>query len=314
MHGKIDESGTLRVDNTILRSVATCDTQAIIRHVLGYTSIDESRYFASGRAGHAARAEWHRTRGDVTKAMLVFDAEYKDWAEANIEPDDRLSWSNVRRCTERWLRKHTPESFPLVPVQVEQTLETPLTEDGSIVYVLKMDLLGEDAMDQSLWVCDTKTTGRITMDWKKAFRNDSQLTGYVWGAQQIFQKPVVGAYIDAVEYARLPSATNRKCKEHGVLYSECGDQHATSEVFAVQRTPEQLRQWRTATAIPLARRYRALCEAFADTANIQKAVQQGTATGACPWCFANEFCGISRPVDGLATMFQLDRWDPKEVA
>jgi len=53
----------------------------------------------------------------------------------------------------------------------------------------------------------------------------------------------VGAYINAIEFSRLPSS-DRRCTVHAVAYSECGHLHANSDLLIVERTPAEIEEWK----------------------------------------------------------------------
>jgi hypothetical protein len=174
-----------------------------------------------------------------------------------------------------------------------------------------LDAVVQGRHDGALYVLDHKTTGRLTPTWSEKFRNDSQMSGYVWAAQQTLGMPVVGVYINAIEYSQLPSAP-RKCRTHGVEYAECGPLHARSELLIYTRSPEQLETWRQ-NAVALARTYRTLLYRFGDAPlaeALTKPLMTGTFTNACSWCDFAKFCSAGRPQHYVDSMLIRSPWQP----
>src|SRR6266850_8382112 len=86
----------VRVDNSILRIVAECSTQVLIRYHHGYTSSEDRAELRAGSALHAALAAYldpippilpdDETASDrqSVSPMAVFTREYRKWAEDNV--------------------------------------------------------------------------------------------------------------------------------------------------------------------------------------------------------------------------------------
>ena len=124
--------------------------------------------------------------------------------------------------------------------------------------------------------------------------------------------PLTGTFLNVQELAKLPSDPTRKCKEHGVVYAECGTLHAKSEIAIVTRTPTAIEQWRR-TAINLGRKYRELLK-YSSLEHIDKVRMQGTVNNSCRWCQFSEWCYNERSAAFAAANFQHDPWEPKERA
>lgn len=156
------------------------------------------------------------------------------------------------------------------------------------------------------------TTGRLTPYWTAKFRNDSQMSGYVWAAQQTIGQRVAGVYINAVEFSSLPNST-RKCAKHGATFEECGRHHANSQMLVYTRSAEQLDEWR-ASAIELARKYRELLRMHARGEDVLTNTRtRGTFHNACGFCSFNEFCAAGRPKHYVSTMLTYKPWRPFEM-
>jgi hypothetical protein len=135
------------------------------------------------------------------------------------------------------------------------------------------------------------------------------MTGYVWAATRTLGQPVVGVFINGIEYSKLPSDPVRKCRTHGVPYLECGPQHMRSELLIYTRTPDQLEQWRM-DAIRLARKYRELCRHPQDLTAVS---MQGTFHDACGFCNFSRFCDAGRPSHYINAMLVKQPWRPFEI-
>ena len=114
-----------------------------------------------------------------------------------------------------------------------------------------MDVVGEYL--GGYVVVDHKTTGFINAMWTDQWAMDGQVTGYIWAARQLLRdKPVMGAFINGVQFSKLPNDGTRKCKDHGVKYAECGPMHAKWEVVGLlERNAVMVENW-LAEAVPMA--------------------------------------------------------------
>lgn len=293
------------VDNSILATVAKCDTRAAVRHVLGLTTPDEHAELNAGKAVHTALAAWAFGVTEPSPLTLL-EQEYREWADANVAADHRLAFGNVRNIVADWLETHPVAKFPVRVRHVEVPIQVMLTPDVTFVGVL--DALGEDDEGRS-WVVEHKTTGRITADWKSQWRLDSQVTGYVWAASAWLGKPVTGAYINGIQLSKLPTSA-KKCPKHGVAYYECAPRHAEHEIVPVGRTPAVVDAWR-ATAMHLAERYRTLKQVVTNVDDVRQVAMQGAFNNSCRWCPFQDFCETGRR---QASMLVSSPWSPVEHA
>jgi hypothetical protein len=228
--------GKFRIDGSALKAGYKCSTQATLRYGWGLTAKAEKAALLAGTAFHKAAAE-HLLGVELSQALWHFDTIYKDWAQVNVAADDKLAWMNTRLITQKWIEAHPLESegavrgWPFAVTHVEVPFEVPLTEvDGvEVLFVGRMDVAGEYL--GGYVVVDHKTTGFINAMWTDQWGMDGQVTGYIWAARQLLRdKPVVGAFINGVQFSKLPNDGARKCKDHGVKYAECGPMHAKWEV------------------------------------------------------------------------------------
>lgn len=314
-------SDPIYVDNTLLSSVATCTTKAVIRHIYGYTSKEESAALFAGTVAHEALALFFK--GGTAKASRIhFKKRYKAWAEENVDESDkyqkRLSYRNVAKILRYWMDAHPMGSatFTVDPGAVEVGLQFPLTKNGDVIFYGRLDA-GPVEMKQGrdLYILDHKTTGRIQNVEK--YRMDSGPTGYVWGTQQHTSRPIMGAIINAIEFSQLPGLDDptRKCvkPEHGkVPYEECQHLHVNTALVVTQRTPEQIKAWKR-SALHLAGRFQVMKELYESPDELAKAPMEGTFTGACTYCEFKDFCRVGRPTNMLDSMLRHEPWKPYET-
>lgn len=302
---------TLALDNTILRTTARCSTEVTLRHVHGLTSEEDSAALAAGTAAHEALAVC--MRGGVG-GLGVFDSLYRQYSHEHKLSQDprlqRLSWENTRAVLARWFEVRPAHTWPFVaiPELVEVAFELPLDDAGDFVFTGRLDAIVRDKAHGQLYVLDHKTTGRIDSGWAGAFRLDSQMSGYVWAAQETLGERVAGVYINGIEFAKLPSS-DRKCKDHGVQYAECSAEHAKFELLQFDRSPDQLATWRQ-TALQLANKFANLKENFGERESLTTVPHEGTFHGACRYCQFSEFCAAGRPVNSLDALFIHRPWTP----
>src|SRR5437667_11726523 len=111
----MNNSTPLFVDNSLLSSV-DCSTDLAMRHIHGYTSLDERAPVKAGSATHHALDSWFTIK-DKLKAMAIFEEHYRDFADENIEdPEDRLTWENTSAILEAWLDTRGVESVKGVAI------------------------------------------------------------------------------------------------------------------------------------------------------------------------------------------------------
>jgi hypothetical protein len=249
-----DVESPLYIDNSTLRALAGCDLEAVLRYGWDYATRDERAMLLQGNAGHEALASYLRrdaviNPGDAndvldvtTTALYRYRELYEQWSDENLSPDDRLTYQNTARILEAWFDQHPHDALPFSfpgPEFVEIGFAYPLTKDGDIVFCGRMDGLPVDRTSGLTALLEHKFTGNISADWLKTFKLDSQLSGYLWAAQQhLGDANVLGAYLNVLETRMVPGS-DRKCKEHGVAFSECGLQHVKYVLTFIERTPEE---------------------------------------------------------------------------
>ena len=318
-------SEPLFIDNSTMKAMARCSTEALVRYGLDYAAREERAPLRAGSAAHRAMETYYKGEPNfdfdgtpylfnnpIQAALAIFELEYAEWAEENVSPDDRLSYANTSKILAYWFDRHPIKSLPfkIMPELVEVGFCLPLADE--VYFVGRMDSIVEDlsASMPAWYVEDHKFTGRINPTFVKALRLDSQLSGYIYAAQQHTNKSVVGAYINAVEFSKLPSDPTRKCSKHGVLYSECGEIHTNYELIGpITRSESQIEAWKD-TAIKLAREYRKLVRSYPTLEHVELVPQEGMFHQACAFCGFYDFCSVGRPLNLVDSLLVLEPWRP----
>lgn len=338
-------NGQVYVDNSLLRTVQ-CETRVAARHGWGYTSAEEAIAAFCGQCVHETLAA-HLKGEPIEHCLKLLELMYRGYSDQHIPLDRRhrfyrLRWENVNAIIHEWLVRNPKSTLPfgVNPKLVEVGFQVPLNDEcvcghgerhhrrggcqwrdkcgcdaflHAFIFYGRYDALVTAEHDNSLYVLDHKTTGRLTPYKVDEYRSDSQMSGYVWAARQTTGQPVVGIYINAIELSVLPSDPVRKCKgnkfNHGVPYSECGPLHMESQMLCYTRSGEQLNQWRR-TAIALARRYRDIVAKAPTKEDVGNLLTEGAFYGACLFCDFKDWCGAGRPLNYVDSMLVYSPWRP----
>ncbi len=315
--------GKFRVDSSALKSGYKCTTAATLRYIWGLVSKSERANLLAGTALHKA-LEVHL--GGGAGALEAFDEVYKTWASQNVAADDKLSWQNTRLITQKWIEAHhityetgVVQGWPFTirgPEHIEIGFELPLTtaEDGTEILLLgRLDVLGD--YQGGYVVVDHKSTGFINQQWFDQWPMDCSIDAYVWAARQLLDKPVLGAFINGVQFSKLPSDGTRKCKDHGTKYSECGPMHAKWELVGLyERNEAMLAGWK-ADADQMAQ---GLYKIYSLVGNdidsyLDQLQQEGKFTGECRWCeYKKAVCEIGRRAGVARAQLEFAPWNPLE--
>lgn len=328
-HGQRLADGRILVDNTLLAAEAKCQTAATVRHIYERGTADESVTLVSGQAIHKAQEVYFKG-GSAAQALWAFEAFYRPWWERASQLEDvirllggdakvasdRRSYENVRMVLTQWFATHDKASIPFTadPTSVEASFEVPLIADEGIWYTGTPDIGEVTTFDGATWAVDHKSTGRITNEWKRNFRTSGQVSGYLWGLQQVRQKAYTGMFINAIELTKVPTST-RRCSDHGVPYAECGVLHCQSDLLPIGRTPDELERW-LQTARMLARRYVGRLDTIRQhpelsvTQVVGGVAQEGKVTGACGYCEHYDWCGSGQAEWLFEARYVRKVWDP----
>lgn len=313
----------LWIDNSTFNATASCDTRALLRYVHGWTSQDDSLALRAGTAIHTCLEVYFKT-GDRKEALKAFRANYEEWAAANVPIDGwpvKYAFENIRDILKTWMRRHPLEQEPykVFPDLVEVGFSFILDEAEQIYFYGRYDAIVEEKASGQLYVLDHKSTGQITSDWAHAFKLSTQMTGYVWAAQQLLGgKRVSGAIINGIQVSKLPDIKHKlngevyKCREHGVGIDECRLTHTKESLAITQRDPHEIDVWKR-DAVRLAKKYRRLAAKYPTVESVSEAPQQGKFSGACRFCDFKAYCEVGRPAEIIGTMLKNEPWRAYEV-
>ena len=101
----------LCIDNSTLKAVARCSTEAMVRYVLHWTTADDRAALRAGTAFHKAM-EVHFQGQPAEASLKAFTDDYAEWGEANVATTDRLHPTNLVRILNHWLETHAVRSLP----------------------------------------------------------------------------------------------------------------------------------------------------------------------------------------------------------
>jgi len=297
------------VDNTILKSVAVCHTQAALQHVLGLTTSEDAKQLLAGQYAHETLAWWLCKR-PIEEALGRLKP-YKEWCEGKVPEDDPLAYRNVRKIMRSWLKQHPLETWQLIvkPEEVEVPLSAVLLpkegKRGRVVMVALLDALAKRRTGGRYSV-DHKTTRNVNEYFTDEQEDSAQFSGQLWLAAQ-HDVRLAGIFINAIEFWKVPSSS-RRCTQHGTTYEECGLQHLKHKLFCITRTPHEIKTWEV-TARGLVQEFLQLREQVKTVEDVRKLPMQGRFTRACRNCSFRDFCRMGRPL-GSAKSFLHRPWDP----
>lgn len=290
------DTGILYVDNTILSTLAQCETQAMLRY--GYfvaPENDSSAPMLAGIAVHKA-LEIHYLGGTLDEATSALFDSYYDYATANIAEGDRLCYSNVVEIVRSWIWHHPLDKLPYTvdPDYVEMAFSQNLTDD--IVFVGRIDACATRTDGAGFYLIDTKSTGRIDIRFKSQFNLSTQLSGYIWALEKYLCYPVTGAYINVVDMRLVPNNAKRKCTSHKCFYADCGYLHMSHQLLGpFYRSPAAIKTWKR-NAIRLARQWQTLLDRNLSSLDMIARVPQSGMFKyqTCSLCAYQDFCRQDR--------------------
>ncbi|WP_413935978.1 PD-(D/E)XK nuclease family protein [Nitrospira sp. BLG_1] len=314
----LGSDGIFRVDASALRAWMSCSTQAWLRYARGLTTKGEKAALLAGTAGHAALEAYFRSDGDAKAGRAAFDEVYKAWATQNVAGDDRLAHQNVSIIMRRWFEAHERKGggkyanlpWTVVPEYVEVPFELELAE--GIHLIGKIDLLPQ--YNNGFVVVETKTTGSINSWWTAQWKLAAQLTTYLWAARQCIQERVLGVFVNAIEFGKIPSDPSRRCKTHGKKYAECGELHAKWEVLGLYERPgRMIEEWHQ-EAVQAATKMRAVFEEADSIEDVQRLSQEGMFNGSCRGCeYAEGVCDLGRQPHMIEANLVEEWWNPLQA-
>lgn len=296
-------------DNSILTNVAKCDAWAVAANVLGLRGKEEKIAADMGSVFHSA-VEQHFKGNNREKVMEVFNMEYdKIIPVGQVLEEARFAKPNLTKIMERFIAVKPMSVFPFDVIETERVKGMPLDPAGEFIFWVKRDALVRDQANGAVLPLDHKTTKKITDWWAKKFRLASQLTGYMWFTSEEQGVPVQECFVNGVELGLLPTST-KKCKAHGVPYSECSAEHAVFQLLRYGRSEEQIDRWKK-DALILARRFAVLKSVFEGHLELLPQVSRnGSFNESCVFCEFKEWCRRGFRQADAEQFVVYDPWEP----
>lgn len=281
----------LTVSNSVLAATAKCDTEAYLKFHKGLAAKEQVAQLHAGTAIHEALAGHFRGLSKI-HCLAEFAAAYQG---TEAYEDTPYAFGSVMRILDKWLSENPLASLPFEVVTVEERVKVPFAP--GVEFSVKLDALVKSKIDGGLYVVDHKTTAHLTDYWLAKYELDSQMTGYLWAVNELYREKglvVQGAVINAIEIKHIPNS-NRKCRDHGVEYFECGLHHLKTRFFGpILRSPEQIENWKR-NAEELTDSYTQLT----GYSNLSGVRQQGMFSNSCSFCDFKPFCLAGRPEEQI---------------
>lgn len=298
----------INVDNTLLCDVAKCDALALVRHGFGLTSREPKIAAEVGNIFHSALEAYFLGREQST-IEEIFNNEYaRVFPTGQQAQEARFAYENLLIILKRYIEINPLSRLPFEVVEAEQIVGATLESD--IMFWAKRDLLVRDKMSGIYAPLDHKTTGKINAFWLAKYKYSSQMTGYVWITQELFNQPLRDCYINAIELALVPSS-NKRCKLHGVNYNECGKEHIAFNLLIYSRTMEQIIAWKR-DAIILSRQFEKLRKTFNSLEAIPYARRNGVFSNSCDFCEFKCWCVRNFSINMKDAFVIESKWQPWE--
>ncbi|AEJ44404.1 PD-(D/E)XK nuclease family protein [Alicyclobacillus acidocaldarius] len=205
-----------------------------------------------GSAWHRGLELWQRGEVDEDGAVRT-GLETLDWIRPESEEERyKLQLERIRtECMIRFAVRHfKPRRLVAVEREFEIPILNPATGHKSRKYALggKIDGICEDEHG-NLWILENKTTASIEQ-FKQSYGMSQQLTLYVYAASRVFDRPIAGAIVRAVQKSRMePKRRNGEVVETWedfrdrllAEYESNPDKYLSED--EVIRAPEQIKQF-----------------------------------------------------------------------
>lgn len=318
------ETDTLYVDNTTLTTYKSCKTLAMVTY--GYNLQPPDVHNTPMQAGIALHhgVETYYLTQDIEAAVDAFVHNYRDHdRNAIADSNDRYSMVNLIKALTSWEERNKPITWEYIihPDLVEIPFEVLLNpNDPTIRFVGRLDALveGKKLPDQPdrrpvRFVLDNKSTGQNITVFNRQFIMSSQLSGYIYAAQQTYgdQFDINAAYIMVIS-TQTPPSSNARCARHGAKYTECGYLHPPhGPIGPFFRSPGQIEEWRV-NAYNLAIQWRDALRRQIDKRDLAGVLMDGMFQyGQCNTCSLLDFCRAGRPAH---YGFEYREWLPGDLA
>jgi PD-(D/E)XK nuclease superfamily len=316
------------VDNTILSTVAKCDTLAYVIHGLDVVPRAQDLALEAGKAAHAGLATWMvggMDRDAVPKAMAAIKAAYEPAVaayEARVEkavPEgDRFYPPWVYAVMRQWFMEYSGKfPFKLVGDVVERPVVASLgtlKDERPLVMAARLDARVRKFASGGRFNLDHKTTRKVTDWWKDKQKVSSQFSGQLWIAEHQGER-LEGVVLNVIEIPEKHKS-DAVCKLHKVSYQECSIRHAGWDFVIITPHRNEVVQWERA-ARHLAERYMRLKRKAEREGwdGIPSVRMQGRFNESCIFCPLRQWCWDGRPTKraNVKALFRHRVWNPLDV-
>lgn len=230
------------IDNSMRKDLVKCQKSAHYRYELGLQSKQAKRVdLVAGKAfaaGIEAARKAYFGEGHYAPAQVGVNALFVSYGSFVPPKESNKTAERMAGALLAYLEKYPLESEKLVPFRLpngklalefyfEHPIGIPHPDDGKeLHYCGNFDMLAIDE-NADLWVVDEKTTSSMGDKWANQWPLDSQLTGYVWGAQRLLDQlglphKVKGAIVNGIAIKKYDY--------------DCGR-------FSVYREPWEVERW-----------------------------------------------------------------------
>lgn len=250
----------------------------------------------------------------------TFRDAYKPFSDAYVLSDDRLHLSNLERVFEAFTAQCvlSEQPFEVVvrsgEIQSEHQLFAQLERQPWRYNTQHddMDYLDVVVSDKSDGIVRNKDTGDLySLEWKStgSWLGDDTMNKYLLDDQVTTHTHVCrengydvkGVLMFIVQFSKMPTPgfTSPKkgepkplqCKTHHIAIQDCWPSHLRFQRFFVDRSPEQIEQWKR-EAEREAYRYADAVEKYKEAGSFHAAQtpMEGLFNGTCQNCYLKNFC------------------------
>lgn len=271
----------------------------------------------AGQAAHLAWEQWLLGQPPQVVQQTFRDA-YKPFSDAFVLSDDRLHLSNLERVFEAFTAQCvlSEQPFEVVvranEIQAEKQLFASLNGTGDSFGEREREGYDTVISDKSDGIVRNKDTGDLySLEWKStgAWLGDDTMSKYLLDDQVTTHTHVCrengydvkGVLMFIVQFSKLPvpgvktskkgAETPTKCRTHGIATQDCWPSHLRFQRFFVDRSPEQIEQWKR-EAEREAYKYADALENYRTVGSFYAAQtpMEGLFNGTCQNCFMKGVC------------------------
>ena len=182
-----------------------------------------------------------------------------------------------------------------------------------------LDLIGTMTQTDEMTFVDHKFTGWLSDGKPSEWRMSGQFPLYAYAMEKMYGTPVRNAFVNAVEWSRLPGGANSKtpkkrCWKHGVPYVECRMLHAKSFVTHIRFTEDIIGEVVRSCSQGV-EKLLALERHHLPVERAKEVPANGRLSGACIWCEYKTLCLYGCTEQAIKTLLHKDeRYVEKEGA